>query len=191
MKSTNVYHDEFPESTTTNPDFALMVARYACYAFPRVSPRLRNDKSFVIRAIQANPYTYLKISVSFMTDHEIVLATFTHNSVGDVLEGLLEDEPISFKGARKDVLLRLKSDAVEKIYVWEGVVKGLLLGFSSSVGKGSANSCVSMIDADPETSFFLRKTIADFVGVPSPSQVAQLKRFVKNLNKYDRTREWL
>ena len=79
FETTKTWHDRFPKANKSNPEFALLVAEHAFDAFMEISPQLRNDAEFVIRAIHVNPCTYLKLSETLIRDWKIDLATFSTN----------------------------------------------------------------------------------------------------------------
>ena len=128
-----------------------------------------------------------------MTDVDIVVATFSQGRelVEGVLQGLIHDESVSDGEIRRDGMVRAKAEAVTKINVYWGFVEGFLHGFSSSQRMNATASCISMLDVDPDTLFFLQKKIAGFAGVTSGARVTQLQKFVDNLNASEAYRQTL
>ena len=175
---------EFPEANKSNPEFALLAAQYACHSFFRVAPELRNDKAFALRAIETNPCTYLSLSTALKSDHDIALLAFTHERTDDLFKArdrAYEQQHLrAFTMPHLHFWLRDKDAAVANIRDYRAFMKGFLPGFSSSVREASASSCISIIDTEPA----LRKNIAGFVGVLSPSKVEKLKTYAANLEKW-------
>lgn len=179
LETTNRWLDNFPETHMSNPDFGLLVAEHACTMFWKLAAELRENKEFVLRAIQVNPRNYLGLSDECKQDQDIILASFGH---AHAIDDIIGDESFIVRPGVHSALLCEKRAAAAKVRAYQGFVEGFLPGFEAFNGQcRSTTSCVALIDNDPDSTMSHLKMIAGFVGVPSFSEMESLQRLVNNL----------
>jgi len=72
--------DSFPTSFKDDRDFFWCIAenpannpRFAPYSFQHASPRLKDDRDLILRAVQTNPYVLFKASTRLQRDVDVVI----------------------------------------------------------------------------------------------------------------------
>jgi len=180
-----MWHDWFPDSIKSNADFANLVAEHCSDFFSELSPALLRDKAIVLRAIQVNPHVYLELmeKTDLTQDYDVAVAMVTHADGLGVLLGVMWCDGYCYRDQWKFLrTMKIEATAQIQAYLYKGFTEGYLRGFLQSCPGSKCR--LSMIDNDPEFSIALRKSIADYVGVPHSRQISQLQKLVENVSRW-------
>jgi hypothetical protein len=177
LKAGGRIHNRFPDALKNNHDFGLLVAEHCDLDdFDRgVSAQLLSDKGFMMAAVEWNSSAYLRAPDILRRDYDLALAAFASPNASE-----LNDYYRNAFGRHRDeqFLLELREKVQKKMKVHELFTKGFLYGMSERAGP---NCHVRMLVQDVETTLSFKRSIAEFLGVPTGMEVGPLRRALKNI----------
>ena len=190
-------HSLFPEAVKGDENFALLVAETSidepahyyetelleCHHFKRgTSEVLRENKAFMMRAVDINPWLFLSAGPKLSRDVDLAYVAFGKVRSGSIRRAwldLYDDAENDFKEVLA-FLTTVYRTAKDKVEAFDGFTKGLLPGL---LPRNGTNCALSMLAIGEEGSgSVFGKKIASILGVPPGPEIPKLRTVVKNLD---------
>jgi len=176
---------QFPRPMKDNEEFGLLAAKHlgrfnldSTEFSNATSEALRSNKSFMMKAVQANCCTFNACHGRLRRDFDLAVTAFSCATYGQRLFEFYwwNDDR---NAAESDFLRGILNKAEEKVNAHEGFVAGLLCGMSKYAGPDCR---LPMLANDAETSLALQRMIAVLLDVPMGKDLRILRQAVGNMN---------
>lgn len=168
------YRAGLPFLTNIHPkddkEICLLIAdccstRFVSCAFREAaSLPLRNDKDFMLQAIQRNATLINCASKALQQDFDVTLEAFANLRFWDLVCFIEDDED------RQDMAEDFVTQAERRMQLHENFFATLLCGMADE------SSVCAMLNQGAETSIAHKRLVAEYLGVPSSQQLLLLRR---------------
>jgi hypothetical protein len=181
FKAGGAFHDRFPDVMKSNRAFGLLIAKYCCdpedFGYG-VSLGLRGDKEFMLAAVEKNGFCYLDAVDRLDRDFDVAVAAFSGPRTDHLEDYFFQCGDREEKKFLSEVLEKVQ----KKLKSHELYTKGFLYGMSENAGAGCH---VRMLIQDAETTLAYKRLIAEFLDVPTGTELGRLRRASNNIPTWD------
>jgi hypothetical protein len=177
---------EFASLLITDQEFCLEVAEHSWKEFARVTPSLRNNRDFMLQAIQRNGRVLGFASQAMKQDMDVVVQAVAQTSAA--LRSSRNTHPTVSASALKEYINK-------KLALHSTYIHIFLAGIAISKPNlpPAHRSSLTLLDKGVETSQAFKKMIALFLGVPMGKELAMIRKAAHNLANpapYDDDDSW-
>ena len=168
--------DKFPQSWREDKQIFLWIAEHRSCAidandsFEHASDRLKDDKLFMLQAVEISLAVFVHASFRLRSDFDLILVAFAGSR--DFFDDYMGQAIRSNPTLAQAYLVHFAAIVHEKLAAHEAFFHSVLCGTSALVGP---DCTLKQLDQGPETVQRYKELIAEYLGVPKGEELRRLR----------------